>query len=236
MRRRISPGPAIGLVALVVALGGTSYAAFGLPKNSVGTKQLKNYAVTSAKIRNGAVTAAKINTSGLTVPNSTNATHATDATNATNASNAANAATANNADELGGHPPSAYLGASELQTTSGMKFFSPGQTDQSVITFGPFSYTVDCYSHTANPDHPGDDETRISLNYPAGAFVDGTMHPLAGSVTGSAFVAAGGEAATPGGNQLIADENPQVIYYTHTYITVNYGNAGCGANAVIEQG
>jgi hypothetical protein len=29
-------GTVIGLVALVVALGGTSYAAFGLPKNSVG--------------------------------------------------------------------------------------------------------------------------------------------------------------------------------------------------------
>jgi hypothetical protein len=53
MKRRLrAPSPAfvISLVALFVALGGTSYAATHLPKNSVGTKQLKNKAVTPAKI------------------------------------------------------------------------------------------------------------------------------------------------------------------------------------------
>jgi hypothetical protein len=45
---------AVGYVALFVALGGTSYAAT-LPRNSVGSKQLKSNAVTSAKIRNGAI-------------------------------------------------------------------------------------------------------------------------------------------------------------------------------------
>jgi hypothetical protein len=38
-------------LALVVALGGTSYAAVALPKNSVGTKQLKADAVTSGKVK-----------------------------------------------------------------------------------------------------------------------------------------------------------------------------------------
>jgi hypothetical protein len=37
-------------LALVVALGGTSYAAVALPKNSVGNKQLKTNAVTSGKV------------------------------------------------------------------------------------------------------------------------------------------------------------------------------------------
>jgi hypothetical protein len=41
----------IGLVALFVALGGTSYAAIKLPANSVGTKQLKKDAVTLKKIK-----------------------------------------------------------------------------------------------------------------------------------------------------------------------------------------
>lgn len=41
-------------VALVVALGGTAYAA-GLPRNSVGTPQLKKNAVTSAKVKPGTV-------------------------------------------------------------------------------------------------------------------------------------------------------------------------------------
>jgi hypothetical protein len=54
--RRLSPALVISLIALFVALGGTGYAALKLPKNSVGTKQLKNNAVTSAKVKNGSLT------------------------------------------------------------------------------------------------------------------------------------------------------------------------------------
>jgi hypothetical protein len=100
MKRRLrAPSPAlvVALIALFVALGGTSYAAIKLPKNSVGPKQLKNNAVTGSKIKNGAVTAAKINTSGLTVPNATHATSADSATNATNATHATSATTATSA-------------------------------------------------------------------------------------------------------------------------------------------
>jgi hypothetical protein len=61
----------VAIIALVMALGGTSYAALSIPKNSVGSKQLKKNAVTTKKIKKGAVTAAKINPTGLTVPNST---------------------------------------------------------------------------------------------------------------------------------------------------------------------
>jgi hypothetical protein len=43
---------AVAYVALMVALGGTSYAAVNLPRNSVGPKQLKRNAVNSAKVRN----------------------------------------------------------------------------------------------------------------------------------------------------------------------------------------
>ena len=42
---------AIAYVALFVALGGTSYAASELPANTVGTRQLKDGAVTNAKVR-----------------------------------------------------------------------------------------------------------------------------------------------------------------------------------------
>ena len=40
---------AIALVALFIALGGTSYAAFAIPKNSVGNPQLKNYSISPIK-------------------------------------------------------------------------------------------------------------------------------------------------------------------------------------------
>jgi hypothetical protein len=78
----------VATTALFLALGGTGYAAFSLPKNSVGTKQLRSGAVTTKKIKNGAVTAAKINTTGLTVPNALHANSATTAGSATNASHA----------------------------------------------------------------------------------------------------------------------------------------------------
>ena len=45
----------IAYLALFIALGGTSYAAITLPRNSVGTKQLRSNAVTSGKVRNGSL-------------------------------------------------------------------------------------------------------------------------------------------------------------------------------------
>ena len=50
--RRPSPALVISIVALLVAMGGTGYAAFKLPKNSVGSKQIKSNAVTSSKVKN----------------------------------------------------------------------------------------------------------------------------------------------------------------------------------------
>ena len=49
--RRPTPSFAVAVLALVVALGGTSYAVAQLPAKSVGTAQLKGDAVTSAKVR-----------------------------------------------------------------------------------------------------------------------------------------------------------------------------------------
>jgi len=63
---RAHPATAISVVALFIALGGTSYAAVTLARNSVGTPQLKNAAVTSAKLADGAVTASKVKDGSLT--------------------------------------------------------------------------------------------------------------------------------------------------------------------------
>ena len=52
LRHRPSPAIVIACVALLLALGGVSWAATTLPRNSVGTAQLKNNAVTSRKVKN----------------------------------------------------------------------------------------------------------------------------------------------------------------------------------------
>src|SRR5262249_15786041 len=51
----LSPSMAVALVALVVALGGTSYAAIKLPRNSVGNPQIRRSAVTGAKVQDGSL-------------------------------------------------------------------------------------------------------------------------------------------------------------------------------------
>lgn len=56
--RRPSPAMVVACLALLVALGGTGYAALKLPANSVGTAQLQANAVTSAKVKNGALLSA----------------------------------------------------------------------------------------------------------------------------------------------------------------------------------
>jgi hypothetical protein len=68
----------VAIVALVFAMVGTGYAAFKVPKKSVGTKQLKANAVTNAKVKNNTLTGKKIQVATLgTVPSATNAAHAT---------------------------------------------------------------------------------------------------------------------------------------------------------------
>jgi hypothetical protein len=56
----------VAMLALIIALGGTSYAAVKLPKGSVGSRELKKNAVTTASIKNSAVTGAKVKADSLT--------------------------------------------------------------------------------------------------------------------------------------------------------------------------
>jgi hypothetical protein len=64
--RRLSPSMMVACIALLVALGGTSVAAVSaLPRNSVGSLQLKNSAVIGTKIATNAVTSAKVKNGSL---------------------------------------------------------------------------------------------------------------------------------------------------------------------------
>jgi collagen triple helix repeat protein len=50
--KRPSPSMIVAVIALFVALGGTGYAALTLPKDSIGSKQLKDNAVDSSNVEN----------------------------------------------------------------------------------------------------------------------------------------------------------------------------------------
>jgi hypothetical protein len=84
----------VALIALFAALGGSAYAALG--KNTVGTKQLKQKAVTTGKIANNAINGAKVAPNSLTGEDINLAALGT-------VPNATSAAQAGNAGTVGGH-------------------------------------------------------------------------------------------------------------------------------------
>lgn len=94
--RRPSAALAVSVIALIAALSGTAYAGIVLGRNSVGTKQLRNRAVTTAKIHNGAITAKKLQ-KGLLVPHAARADVATAAGTALTAGHASSADSATTA-------------------------------------------------------------------------------------------------------------------------------------------
>jgi hypothetical protein len=57
MRRHLTYANVMATIGVFLALGGASYAAITLPKNSVGSKQIKDGAVASADIKNHSIKA-----------------------------------------------------------------------------------------------------------------------------------------------------------------------------------
>jgi hypothetical protein len=145
---RFTSAHVLALIALFVALGGTTYAAVKLPKNSVGTKQLKNNAVTRAKIKNSAVNGAKLANNSVAgadvlestlakVPSAANADHATAADSATNATNATSATT------VGGAGIDSFtIGRSTASTQGGGTSSSCNPSSNAFIDCGNVSLTL----------------------------------------------------------------------------------------------
>ena len=79
LRKRLTYANVIATLALFLALGGTSYAVTALPKNSVGTQQLKKNAVTGVKVKDGSLSSADF-AAGTLLKGDTGATGATGAT------------------------------------------------------------------------------------------------------------------------------------------------------------
>jgi hypothetical protein len=67
VRERLTYANVMSTIAVFIALGGaTAFAASRLPKNSVGSRQIKAKAVTTGKLANGAVSGVKVANGSLT--------------------------------------------------------------------------------------------------------------------------------------------------------------------------
>jgi len=66
IRSRMTYANVVASLALFIALGGVSYAAVKLPKNSVGAVQIKKNAVTGSKVKNSSLTGADVRDKSLT--------------------------------------------------------------------------------------------------------------------------------------------------------------------------
>jgi hypothetical protein len=114
LSRRPSPALIVALLALFVALGGSSYAAVkigarDIQRGAVGTRAIANNSIRSADIRNATVSGTDIKDDSLTNADIDNANlsaksaeTAARATTATSASTASNATNADNAGKLDG--------------------------------------------------------------------------------------------------------------------------------------
>jgi hypothetical protein len=98
---------AIALLALFVALGGTTYAA-----TSINGKNIKKGTISGKALKSNTLTGTQIKESKLgKVPSATHADSAGSATSATSATTATAAGTALNAAALGGTPAASYVKA-----------------------------------------------------------------------------------------------------------------------------
>lgn len=125
--KRPSPALAISILALFVALGGTSYAVTQLARNSVGTAQLKKNAVTGAKVKDGSLSGADVDVATLgTVPAATSANRANSAQSAERAASAGSAdsattaGTAARANTAGTADSAATAGSAATAADAGM--------------------------------------------------------------------------------------------------------------------
>jgi len=121
----------MSVIAVFIALGGSSYAISKLPKNTVGTKQLKKNAVTTAKLKNEAVTAGKVRKGTLTGTQIDTSTLGTVPT-ATRAATAGQADSAGVANTLQGMGANAFVQGRGAQAAE-RRDLEKGQTEVTLI-------------------------------------------------------------------------------------------------------
>ncbi len=121
IRSKLTYANVMSTIAVFLLLGGgAAFAASKLGKNSVGTKQIKNSAVTAAKIKKGTITGAQVANGSLT-GTQINLSTLGAVPSATKATTATSASTAENAQTLDGQSADQLTGSSKLHCPAGME-------------------------------------------------------------------------------------------------------------------
>jgi hypothetical protein len=194
MRRHIRFANVVSVVALFVALGGTSYAAL-----TITGKQVKNRSLTAKDIKRNALGGAEIKEAKLgRVPSAVRASHAGSAGDALRAGHAlradsaAQAAVAGDAAALGGRGPQGFVSADH--------FFhgfatAPRDAAATVIERGPYRIVLNCASSFGAGGYRASSQLKVRVAEQAR-----TSSPTPEQASGGPSLPAGGEAvlgATP---------------------------------------
>lgn len=138
LRPKLSYANVVSTICLFVLLGGGAYAASKLPRNSVGTKQLKKNAVKGPKVADRSLTAVDIRGPVDRAERAVQADRASSADHAASADRAASAAL------LGGSPPAAFLPSANVARASSAVTIGGGGRDDPLLAIGPLTLEANC--------------------------------------------------------------------------------------------
>ncbi len=233
LRSRLTFANLTALLALFIALGGSSYAAVRLgseqiANNSLRSQDLRNNDVRGRDIRKGTVRGTDIRDGDL---KGRDVRDNTITGNAVKESTLAAVPSAQDAQTLGGKAASAFLG-SDKQVRSGLIRLAEGETG-TIASYGPFTWRAEC----ATDGGTGDPRLIVTVESTeadsfAGAF-DGTGLPVSPGSPATLFNQTLATSAYTIGFPLsaVAPSGPAPVGIG--FVGLNVGGADCVVNGVL---
>ncbi|MDX6677563.1 MAG: hypothetical protein QOE31_1615 [Solirubrobacteraceae bacterium] len=159
IRGKLSFANVTSMMALTIALGGTSYAAATLPHNSVGSSQIKSKAVHNSDLASNAVTSGKVKNGALLAQDFKAGQLPAGATGATGAPGAPGAPGATGPQGPAGLLGSTIVRRTDIALPAGAGVGVPGAEVSAFATCGTGQKIV---GGSANISNPPDSEVTIS--------------------------------------------------------------------------
>jgi hypothetical protein len=216
---RPRPAAVIATGALVIALGGTSYAAA-----KISGSQIKKHSIAGNRLKHNTVTGSQVKESTLgTVPHARSANTATSAGHATSASNAAHASTADSAttaDSVNGSVVHAFS-------------VNTANNETSTVNLPGVTIYAECPNHLSNVDMNSDGTTGQSFviqgnDGTAGTFLG--VGPSLGTNTSAALSPNTG--SNGAGTAVITKGTSAVLTITYSYTENSDGSCSFSGTAI----